>query len=147
MDNFKLIRVFVDSDVIISSLISQSGAAFALLYFEEQADLYISNFSVSELNKVVNRLHLDRESLKDVIDSQFTTVTISLGDKLVKTQFAGYVRDPDDAHVVAGAKEANASFLVSYNIRDFDTEKIREDLHITLMTPGLFMQYLRSLPS
>lgn len=145
MASVRPIKVFVDSDVIISSLISESGAAFALLYLEEQVDLYISNFSVIELNRVVDRLKIESTKLHNVISTRFTTIKINQTDKDVKTKFADYVKDLDDAHIVAGAKEAQVAFLVSYNTRHFNTEKMREDFQIILLTPSLFMQYLRSL--
>ncbi|HUD06325.1 MAG TPA: putative toxin-antitoxin system toxin component, PIN family [Candidatus Saccharimonadales bacterium] len=139
------IRVFVDTDVIISSLISKSGAAFALISHTEQVKLYISNYSVLEFNKVVDRLHLQQEVLHNVIKNQLTSVKIDQTYKKVQIRFADYVRDPDDAHVAAGAMEAKASFLVSYNVRHFNAEKLRQDFQIILLTPGLFLQYLRSL--
>lgn len=137
--------VFVDSDVIISSLISKSGAAFALISHTEQIELYISNYSISELHKVVDRLHLQQEELHNIIKARLISVKIDQTYKKAQIQFADYVRDPDDAHVVAGAKEAKASFLVSYNIRHFNAEKLGQDFQIILLTPGLFLQYLRSL--
>jgi len=139
------IRVFVDSDVVISSLISTLGAAYTLVHDTEEVNLNISNFSTLELEKVVNRLHLDSEKLQTIISPRFATVTVSQSYKKVQEQFATYVRDIDDAHIVAGAKEAKATFLVSYNIRHFEAEKLRQDFQIILLTPGLFLQYLRSL--
>jgi predicted nucleic acid-binding protein len=139
------IRVFVDSDVVISSLISTLGAAYTLVHDTEEVNLNISNFSAMELEKVVNRLHLDSEKLQTIISTRFATVTISQSYKKVQEQFAPYVRDIDDAHIVARAKEAKVTFLVSYNIRHFEAEKLRQDFQIILLTPGLFLQYLRSL--
>jgi hypothetical protein len=63
----------------------------------------------------------------------------------VKQQFTRYVHDIDDAHIVAGAEEAQVTFIVSYSIRDFNADKLNQDFHIVLLTPGLFLQYLRSL--
>jgi predicted nucleic acid-binding protein len=141
----KLIRVFVDSDVVISSLISTAGAAYTLLHNTKEVELYISNFSTLELEKVVDRLQLDSEQLQKVISTRFASVKISQTYKKTQGQFAHYVRDVDDAHIVAGAKEAKVTFLVSYNIRHFESEKLRQDFQIILLTPGLFLQYLRSL--
>lgn len=140
-----LIPVFVDSDVVISSLISTSGAAHALLHNTKEVRLYVSNFSTLELEKVVDRLQLDPEKLQKVIGTRFASVKINQPYKKVQAQFAGYVRDVDDAHIVAGAKEAKAAFLVSYNLRHFEAEKLRQDFQIIVLTPGLFLQYLRSL--
>lgn len=139
------IKVFIDSDVIISSLISASGAAYALLHDTDAVQLHISNFSTLELEKVVNRLQLDSEKLQAVISARFAIITVSQSYKKVQERYATYVRDIDDAHIVAGAKEAKVTFLVSYNIRHFESEKLRQDFQIILLTPGLFLQYLRSL--
>ena len=139
------LRVFVDSDVVVSSLISTSGAAYALLHKTKEVELYISNFSVLELKKVADRLRLDSKNLQKVTSTRFATVKISGSYKNVQEQFAGYGRGANDAHIVAGAKEAKAKFLVSYNIRHFESEKLRQDFQIILLTPSLFLQYLRSL--
>ena len=139
------IRVFVDTDVIISSLISETGAAFALIYSMDKVQLYISTFSELELNKVVDRLHLSQAILQKAISTRLTSVEISQEYKKVKIEFADYVSDPDDSHIVAGAKKAEASFLISYNVRHFNAEKLKKDFQIVLLTPGLFLQHLRSL--
>ncbi len=55
------------------------------------------------------------------------------------------VRDTDDAHIAAGAREAKATFLVSYNIRHFEVDRLGQDFQIILLRPGLCLQYLRSL--
>lgn len=145
MANPKSPRVFIDSDVIISSLISTSGAAFALLHSMEDLELYVSSFSVLELEKVVDRLRLASDKLHNVIDERFSTIEIDMSYEEAQLQFAKYTRDVDDAHIVAGAKEANVAFLVSYNVRHFEAEKLAQDFQITLLIPGLFLQYLRSL--
>lgn len=139
------IRVFVDSDVIISSLISKSGAAYTLLHDTPQIELYISNYSVLELNQVISRLNISPEALSKLITASLNTIKVDLPYEKVQREFADYVRDPHDAHIVAGAKEARAVFLVSYNIRHFVTDKLNDDFKLTLLTPGLFLQYLRSL--
>ena len=138
-------KVFVDSDVIISSLISSSGAAYALLHSAQNTKLYVSNFSINELEKVVDRMKLNRTMLDKVINTQFVKVEINQSYKKIMSEYSGYVRDPDDAHIVAGATKAKASFLLSYNLRHFNAEKLREDFQIILLTPGLFLQYIRSL--
>ena len=139
------ILVFVDSDVIISSLISKSGAAYALLHNTKQIELYVSNFSILELEQVSKRLGIEVELLNIVIAKRLNSVKVDSSYAKVQREFADYVRDPHDAHIVAGAKEAKAAFLVSYNIRHFVPEKLREDFQLILLTPGLFLQYLRSL--
>lgn len=141
----KLIRVFVDSDVVISSLLSTSGAAYTLLHETKEVELYLSNFSTLELKRVADRLQLDPKKLEKVISARFASVKINQSYEKAQEQFAHYVRDVNDAHIVAGAKVAQVTFLISYNIRHFKSEKLRQDFKIILLTPGLFLQYLRSL--
>lgn len=138
-------KVFVDSDVIISSLLSSSGAAFALLNQTEGIDAYLSNFSIIELERVALCLGVEAQKLSNLIDLRLKTVTIEESYDEVKKQYASFVLDVDDAHVVAGAKCSGATYLVSYNIRHFQADFLRSDLDIILMTPGSFLQYLRSL--
>lgn len=145
MPSTKPIRVFVDSDVVVSSFISATGAAFLLLNDTKDIELYVSNFSAIELSRVTERLNIESGKLDSVLITQLERVEIALTYEQVKQQFAQYVLDPDDAHIVAGAKESKAVFLVTYNIRHFDAEKLKQHFQLIVLTPGLFLQYLRSL--
>ncbi len=57
------LTIFLDSDVIISSLISKKGAAF-LLVNNKKTEKYISNVSFKEIKVVMKRLKLDIASEK-----------------------------------------------------------------------------------
>lgn len=138
------LKVFVDTDVAISSLISEQGAAFLLLNQTKHIDLCASNISSKEILKVATRLRLDAEKAKHLIDTRFSKVRLQASSKDIKISLAAYVQDPNDAHIVAGAKAAQASFLVTYNTKDFKSEKLKEDFDIILATPAQLLQYLRS---
>ena len=139
------LRVFVDSDVVISSLISSTGAAFLLLNQTDDIELYISNISMSELERVTERLSLDGQTLKKLAKRRFTILQLGKTAEEMKKQFSDYVLDIDDAHIVAGAVRAKVQFLISYNTKHFKSDKLREDFNIILSTPANFLQYLRSL--
>lgn len=139
------LKVFVDSDVVISSLISPTGAAFFLLNQTDGLDLFISNISLKELEKVAERLHLEQEKLKNLITTRFSVVHLPDTIEDLKTTFSDFVLDLDDSHIVAGATKAEVQFLISYNTRHFKADKLRTDLTIILATPANFLQYLRSL--
>ena len=138
------LKVFVDSDVVISSLISSKGAAFLLLNKTANLELFLSNASRLELEQVAERLHLDKQKLKNLADKRFTTIHLRETAGKLKTKFADYVLDSNDAHIVAGAVKANVQFLVSYNTKHFKADKLKEDFHIILTTPANLIQYLRS---
>lgn len=137
-------RVFTDSDVVISSLISKKGAAY-LLINQSNLKLFVSNYSKEELERVVDRLDLSKNKLKSLLKRKFKTVKLVSELEKIKEQFIDYVLDSNDAHIVAGAKKAKSRFLISYNIRHYKQEKIIKDFNIIVTTPAKLLQYLRSL--
>ncbi len=139
------LKVFIDSDVVISSLISSTGAAFLILNQTNDLDLFISNISIRELEEVVKRLDLDQKQLKDLIDERFSVTQLKETIKEIKTDYLKYVLDIDDAHIVAGAKAGEVQFLISYNTKHFKADKLKDDFNIRVITPANFLQYLRSL--
>lgn len=139
------LKVFVNSDVIISSLLSSSGAAHFLLHNTDAVKPCISNLSLQEMRIVVERLAIDGKKLASLLEGNIEIVQLQYTLETVKSAFGKYVLDENDAHIVAGAKEAKAKFLVSYNTKDFKVEKIKQDFTVILITPGYLLQYLRSI--
>lgn len=135
--------VFLDSDVIISSLLSSSGAAYYLLH-QSQINPTISSLSVKELQLVVKRLEISATKLEQVVRERCIVLPISRELSVLRQEYEKYVTDVHDAHIVAEADLSDAKYLISYNLKHFKTEKIKEDLDILAMTPALFLQYLRS---
>ncbi|HXS15410.1 MAG TPA: PIN domain-containing protein [Candidatus Saccharimonadales bacterium] len=139
------LKVFVDSDVIISSLISSTGAAFLLLNQTNDLNLFISNFSLKELRIVVKRLGLSESALDGLVKRHFSTVELKGSIDAIKSEFADYVLDINDAHIVTGAQEEKVHFLISYNTKHFKADKLKEKWNIILTTPANLLQYLRSV--
>lgn len=137
-------RIFVDSDVIISSFLSQLGAAYFLLG-TASLQLFISSLSKKELETVVKRLGIKGDMLKTLIENNLEVIILSEPLPKIKESFRRYVLDENDAHILAGAKAAKADFLITYNVKDFKIDKIKKDLNILTLTPGNFLQYLRSI--
>lgn len=133
-------KVFLDSDVIISSLISDKGAAYFIIH-ETNLQFFVSNKSIEELEKVCDRLGLNKNKLTEVVKEKLNVVQL----KEVKESFKNYILDPDDIHIIAGAKKAKVKYLLSYNIKDFKIDKVMQELKIAVTTPARFLQYLRSL--
>lgn len=139
----KAIRVFVDSDVVVSAIISQTGAAH-LIMNDDRVGKFISNFSIEELNLVIHRLKLSPATLKLLLDKAHV-IDIKQSKTQVKQRFSGSTNDENDAHVVAGTVVAKAKFLLTYNQKHYNTDQIKNELGITVLTPALFLQYRRSL--
>jgi len=139
------LKVFVDSDVIISSLLSSSGAAHFLLHNTDAVKPYISNLSLQEIRIVTERGAIDSKKLASLLEGHIEIVQLEYTTETVKAAYNNYVVDVNDAHIVAGANEAKAKFLVSYNTKDFKAEKIKQDFAVILITPAHLLQYLRSI--
>jgi predicted nucleic acid-binding protein len=136
-------RVFIDSDVVISSLLSSTGAAYFLLN-QSEIEPVISSISQKELQIVVKRMGLKEENLEILIKNRIEVLNIKKEVKQVKKEYETYVTDINDTHIVAGAHSAKVKYLISYNLKHFKTDKIKDELNILLLTPALFLQYLRS---
>ena len=119
-------KIFVDSDVVLSSLISSKGAAYFLLN-ETDLNLFISNFSIQELERGVNKLNLDKDQLIDLVRKRLKIVKFIKKSGKIKKDFRDYVFDEDDAHIVAGTRKAKAKLILSYNIKDFNISKLKDD--------------------
>ncbi len=134
---------FADSDVIISSLLSDRGAAFLLLN-QNKNTFFISSFSVSELKIVVGRLGIEKQKLDDLIKKRLKVLDLKENNKKIKEKYGSYVFDENDAHILAGAVKSEVKFLLTYNLKHFKKEKIKEEFDLLIFTPAEFLQYLRS---
>lgn len=137
-------RIFLDSDVIVSSLISSSGAAYFLINKTQDLETYISNLSLKELEVVMKRLSIDKTRLLKTV-SKCKKVDLKWSNEDLKKEYQDYVFDTNDAHIVAGSRKTKVAFLISYNLRDYNLNKIKQDFGIIVLTPAQFLQYLRSL--
>lgn len=136
-------KVFFDSDVVISSFLSNKGAAHVLLK-NVTIECLITDISQKEILRVAKKLSLSQENLITHVKSHFKQTGLLEKPKLIKDKYRIYVSDENDAHVVHGAIKSKAKFILTYNNRHFNQEKIKNDLDILVMTPGKFLQYLRS---
>lgn len=139
------VKIFIDSDVVISSLVSETGASYYLLNQTRDLKLTLSNYSDKELRKVCTKLNIDKILVSQLIKNRFKLIKLEKTTQEIKTEFKDYTIDPNDTHIVAGAKLAQARFLITYNLKDFRVDKIKKDLGIHVTTPAKLLQYLRSI--
>lgn len=135
------IKVFLDSDVVISALLSKTGASFNILQNSKILKV-ISIMVKEEIIDVATRLNLN--SPKKDIFQDIKIITLKLKKKRLSETYVPYVLDQEDSHVVAGAHKAKAMFLLTHNVRHYYVAKIKNDFGIIVMKPGQFLQYLRS---
>lgn len=126
--------VFVDTDVVISSFISKIGAAFFLLNTPSKVKFMISDQSQLEITRVAKELEIRTHTLN------LDLIKLTANPK----KYSQYVLDKNDSHIIAAAHQARTKFLLSYNLKHFRLDLIKNDLEIIIFTPAQFLQYLRS---
>lgn len=135
-------KVFFDTNVLFSAMLSQEGAAFELLQRSKQklCDAYTSDLCLEELKNIEKKANIPMSVIQFLDYFPLSVVSLQKEKKI----FGQYVYDPHDAHVVQGASEAGAQFLITYNIKDFNRDLIFKNLNISVLTQGYFLQWLRS---
>jgi predicted nucleic acid-binding protein len=128
----------------ISSLISDKGAAYLLLNLIENLELIISNHSLKELEIVIKRLNIDHKKFITLSKQNLQIKKSSLTIPEHKQKYQKHVLDLNDAHIIGSAVETHVTFLITYNIKHFKIDSIKQAFDIVVLTPAMFLQYLRS---
>ncbi len=136
--------IYLDSDVIISSLLSTKGAANYLINNSTDVKKTISSLSADELEIVIEKLGISLPKLDTLIKKKLTVFKSELSFLGTHKEFQHYVRDVNDSHVIAGAVQSKSDFLITYNVKDFRKDLIKNELDIVILTPALFLQHLRN---
>lgn len=135
----KAFKVFLDSDVIVSSCLSITGAAHLLLNQNRLVKFY-TNLQKNELKIVFNRLSIAPAKLSQVL-KKCTLITIKSPNLNL---YSKHTIDPNDRHIIAGAVASGSIFLITYNLKHFRLESLKRDFGLNTLTPAQFLQFLRS---
>ena len=138
------IRIFLDADVLVSAVLSSKGAAYWLVKKVDDLERWSSNLVKQEVEVVLERLGKNKDEAK-WLWSKLNVIGLESRRSELLNNFDKFVRDGNDAHVIAGANKVGVRFLVSFNQKDFEWERIRNKLGIITITPGMLLQYLRFL--
>jgi len=135
--------VFLDADVLVSSLFSQNGASFEIIK-NSKINKVTSLVVQKEVIEVAKRkLKINDKQVKSRLE-KCPVKTLGINKEELLKKYSDYVTDQMDSHVVAGAHILRADFLLTFNIKDFVVNKIKNNLGIIVLRPGFFLQYLRS---
>jgi|SRR5579859_252521 len=137
-----MLRVVLDTNVIVSGLLHRRGAPAAILdgATSKRFRCFISGSLLDEYSDVLTRgyLHLDQHRAARFIKAFQEVATIVEPRKKVAV-----TRDPEDDRVMECAIAAGADFIVTGNIRDFPPR-----FHgIRIVTPRDFLFVLGSSPN
>ena len=136
------IKVLLDTDVIISSLLSQEGASYEIINNSKIEKIITSTIKKGAV--AVSKRHQLKLRTLERIFTNTKTISLDISRAKLLKNYSIYVFDDEDAHIIAGAKLSKSKFLLTHNIRHYNLDKIRSELGIITMKPGEFLQYLRS---
>jgi len=139
----KQVKVFFDSDVVISSYLSNKGSSYALIK-NQTLKRFVTNISKKEILRSTKKLNISESALNKHIKNHFIQVNLKEPLSDIKKKYKTYTSDIDDAHIIRGVLEAKVKILVTFNIKHFNKNKLKEERGINIMTPGEFIQHLRS---
>ena len=137
------VSVFLDTDVIISSLLSRTGASYNVIN-NPKIEKEITSSIEKEVKEVSKRLNISEQYTNKTL-KKVRVMTIGMTKNDLMKNYKDYVIDEEDIHVVAGAHKSKSKFLLSHNSRHYKINKIEIDLGILVIKPGNFLQYLRSI--
>lgn len=137
------IKIVLDTDVIISALLSERGASYKLIN-DAKVKMIISKAIAAEVTDVAAREDITKSAVRAILAKLKLTQLFLSKEKLLE-KYSNYVFDDEDSHVIACAHISKSDFLLTHNIRHYHVLKIKNDLGIKVFRPGDFLQYLRSL--
>jgi putative PIN family toxin of toxin-antitoxin system len=136
-----MLRVVLDTNVVVSALLRPRGAPAAILdsATSKQFRCFISEPLLEEYSEVLARdyLHLDQHRA-----ARFIKALLEVAILVAPREKVAAARDPDDNKVMECAVEAGADFVVTGNTRDFPPQ-----FHgVRVVTPRDFLVVLGSSP-
>ena len=137
-------RVFLDTNVLIAGLVSPTGASAAIRDLGE----------AEELRVVISRqvlVEADRVLLKKFprLIERYRLFIKNVSPELAEDPSPKAIREaeavinPDDAPILAAAKEEGVDYLVTLNTKPFLTPKARAFFAKPILTPGEFLGAFR----
>ena len=139
-------RVFLDSSVLVSGVISQTGASPAILDLGEAGEIIIilSKGVLVETDRVFEKkfpgligdFRRFIKNLSPIVTDDPTKEEIREAEGAI---------DKDDAPILAAAKKENIHYLVSLDTKHFHSHKARQYLKSPIVTPAQFLTEFRNI--
>jgi putative PIN family toxin of toxin-antitoxin system len=136
-----MLRVVLDTNVVVSGLLHQKGAPAAILdaATSKQFRCYISESLLDEYHEVLTRDYLRLDQRRA---TRFIGALREVAIFVVPRKKVAIARDPDDDRVMECALEAGADYIVTGNNRDFPAQ-----FHgVRVVTPRDFLFILGTSP-
>ena len=139
-------HVFLDSSALIAGVISETGAAHALLELaeEEYIDITISEFVVIESERsIAIKSPQNIPHLRSAIVQSLLNIIRDPSPKEIRDNLY-LISDPNDVPILLSAIKAKVDFLATHNRKHFlDDPKVAENSGLQIGTPGDALAWVR----
>jgi len=139
-------NIFLDSSALIAGVISETGAAHALLQLGESEDILLT---VSEMVIVESERSIARKSphnlndLRTLIKNAKLRIVTDPSKREVQSSLY-LIDDPSDVPVLLAAMKARVDYLATHNRKHFlDDPKVAEKSGLQIGTPGDALAWIR----
>ncbi|MBU2578803.1 putative toxin-antitoxin system toxin component, PIN family [Patescibacteria group bacterium] len=144
-------RVFLDSSVIISALLSSEGGSFHILYyFKNVFEFQINEYVFDEVLNVLDEKFSDNPQLKNKFFTLIGLMSVRVLPDVSKSEvkFLEKFLSKEDAPILAAALKYSSYLLTLDN--DFLTDlvlKFASNKNLSILKPKEFIQIFRNLKS
>lgn len=136
-------KVFFDSSVLIAAILSPAGGSAQLLYYCEMEIIegWLSAEIIEEVRKVIHRKFPEAMKLFESLLKNASFRIVEKTPPALKKEAKKWIKDGNDAHVLASAKFAKVEVLVTLDVRDFIRDKeVTRRSGLTIMMPGELLE-------
>ena len=137
-------KIVIDTNVVLSSLLSQHGASNKLLiWLFEQKKKYnvVSNTLVIEYTDVLMReKHMQhyKNLTKAEIEKFIDDICLISHHQKIYFLWRPFLKDQNDDMVLEVASNSKAKAIITFNPKDF--KGVKEKFNIDILTPKQFLQ-------
>jgi uncharacterized protein len=134
-------KIVVDTNVIVSALLSKTGTPAQIFSHEASFQLFTSEESLAEVKRVLHYDHIKtRYQLSDDLINNYLEHLRAASHVIVVHQVAAVIEaDPDDNKFLACAVEAGADYIVS---GDRHLKRLEVYRNIPILTPRQFLDLI-----
>jgi putative PIN family toxin of toxin-antitoxin system len=142
------IRIFIDTSVYISGLISETGASSAIIFASEAGafEVHVNPQVLIEAREVLVGKFKSQESFirfQKALEA-LRPVPVTVSDEETLTVLI-HCNDPADAPMLASALKSGARYFITLDKKSFKRRVFGKPNHLKVITPGEFMKLFRRL--
>ena len=141
ISNMRIPQIVIDTNVLVSALLSQKGASYLLLMLADSG-LFETNLSVPlvvEYEDVANRILPQTTLSENDLDSILNYICHVANRRQIYYLWRPFLRDSKDDMVLELAVASRCDYIVSFNKKDF---KGVEEFGLEVVTPKEFLQQI-----